>query len=333
MAYHSFWLSRGEFITLSLAMLSRAIPCILLSALALTCGNFSQTVRTPKPQPQLQKPTGDAEFYWVGHATVLMRLYDKWIITDPNFSPRTGGVVKRLTEVGIDTASLRPVDAIVISHNHFDHLDVPSLEMLKGSRHLFAPASGFLHIPRGLARNEHRVSPGYSLTEDGLEVFVVPVAHFGGRLLIDNLWDGEPYNGYVIRYKGITVFFAGDTGYHEEYFRQLRKHFTIDVALIPVGPAGGFGTGSGLGNAVHVNPYGAVQIFRDCGARYMIPIHHSTFYRRGGREMEMIKDAIAISGRRDYILLLEAGEAVEFKQTKTGFEKAGVVKGVTQLPP
>ena len=292
--------------------MTRVRTYLLLSLFVIGCGNFSSTVRTAKPAPQTSPHHGDAEFWWVGHATVLMRLHDKWIITDPNFSPRTGGVVKRLTEVGIDIASLKPVDAIVISHNHFDHLDVPSLKMLKGSRHLFAPASGFMYIPGGLARNEHRVAPGYSLEEDGLEIFVVPVAHFGGRLLIDNLWDGQPYNGYIIRYKGITVFFAGDTGYHKEYFRELRKFFKIDVALIPVGPAGGFGTGTGLGNAVHVNPYGALQIFRDCGARYMIPIHHSTFYRRGGREMEMIKDSIAISGASERILLLEAGEKGAF---------------------
>jgi L-ascorbate metabolism protein UlaG (beta-lactamase superfamily) len=283
---------------------------LLLAASA--CGNFSSAVKTPKPAPQSMRANNNIEFWWVGHATVLMRLYDKWVITDPNFSPRTGGVVKRLTEVGIDTASIRPVDAIVISHNHFDHLDAPSLEILKGSKHIFAPKSGFAYIPTGLMQVEHRVSPGYSHEEDGLKILSVPVAHFGGRLLVDNLWDGEPYTGYIIQYKDVTVFFAGDTGYHEEHFRELKKHFKIDVALIPVGPSGGFGTGSGLGNAVHVNPYGALQIFRDTGARYMIPIHHSTFYRVGGREMEMIKDSIAISGARERIFLLEAGESVSF---------------------
>jgi L-ascorbate metabolism protein UlaG (beta-lactamase superfamily) len=283
---------------------------LLLAASA--CGNFSSTVKTPKPAPQSMRANNNIEFWWVGHATVLMRLYDKWVITDPNFSPRTGGVVKRLTEVGIDTASIRPVDAIVISHNHFDHLDAPSLEILKGSKHIFAPKSGFAYIPTGLMQVEHRVSPGYSHEEDGLKILSVPVAHFGGRLLVDNLWDGEPYTGYIIQYKDVTVFFAGDTGYHEEHFRELKKHFKIDVALIPVGPSGGFGTGSGLGNAVHVNPYGALQIFRDTGARYMIPIHHSTFYRVGGREMEMIKDSIAISGTSERMLLLEAGESVSF---------------------
>jgi L-ascorbate metabolism protein UlaG (beta-lactamase superfamily) len=160
--------------------------------------------------------------------------------------------------------------------------------------------------------HEARVTEGYSYEEDGLKITPVPGAHFGGRVLVDNFWDGDPYTGYVIEYKGFTVFFAGDTGYDENKFAELRKYFKIDMALIPVGPSGGFGTGSGLGNSVHVNPYGALQIYRDTGARYMIPVHHSTFYRRGGREMDMIVDSIAISGRRENMFLIEAGEGVLF---------------------
>ncbi len=299
-------------------------PPLFLTFLA-ACGNFSGTVKTGKPAPQLVSAPEKIEFYWVGHATVLMRLYDKWIITDPNFSDRTGTVVKRLSEPGIDVASVKPVDAIVISHNHFDHLDAPSLRVLRGSGHLFAPPSGFNYTPHSVARHEHPASPGYSHEENGLKITSVPVRHFGGRMLVDNLWDGEPYTGYIIEYKGITVFFAGDTGYHEEYFRNLKRDYKIDVALIPVGPAGGF-TSGGIGNAVHVNPYGALQIYRDCGARYMIPIHHSTFYRRGGREMEMIKDSIAISGRSDYMLLLGEGDGVEFKKSRGVFSKTGVLR-------
>ena len=64
------------------------------------CGNFTSTVKTGKPQPQLSQATDKIEFYWVGHATVLMRIYDKWIITDPNFSMRTGTVRVSALAVG-----------------------------------------------------------------------------------------------------------------------------------------------------------------------------------------------------------------------------------------
>jgi L-ascorbate metabolism protein UlaG (beta-lactamase superfamily) len=65
---------------------------------------------------------------------------------------------------------------------------------------------------------------------------------------------------------------------------------------------------------VHVNPFGAVQIFKDINAKYMIPIHHSTFYRRGGSEMEMIKQAMEKSGQKEKIRLLLIGEKAEFKK-------------------
>ena len=150
---------------------------------------------------------------------------------------------------------------------------------------------------------------------DGVKITAVPVKHFGGRWLIDNLWDGEPYTGYLIEYKGVTVFFGGDTGYDDSIFKLVGKAYNIDIALIPVGPAGLL-TSSGLGNGVHVNPFGAVQIFKDVNAKYMIPIHHSTFYRRGGSEMEMLQEAIAKSGKKEKILLLNVGEKAEFKKEK-----------------
>jgi L-ascorbate metabolism protein UlaG (beta-lactamase superfamily) len=290
------------------------------SLILLACGNFTKVTRTSKPAPQLSPAAADVEILWVGHATVLMRIFDKWIITDPNFSSRTGAVVKRLSEPGIDTASLRPVDAILISHSHFDHLDRPSLHRLKGSVQIYAPESSLMYVPSGIARIQHGVNNGYSNEEEGLNIIAVPVSHFGGRLFLDNLWDGDPYTGYIIQYRGITVFFAGDTGYDPQKFTELGELFKIDIALIPVGPAGGFGTGSGLGNSVHVNPYGALQIFRDCKAKFMIPIHHSTFYRRGGREMEMILDAIAISGQRDSMRLLSEGESIWFNRGATGLD-------------
>ena len=248
---------------------------------------------------------------------MLIRLYDKWFYTDPNFSSYTGAVVKRMVEPGIDLKSIRPVDYILISHNHFDHLDQPSLRLLRGSRHLFVPEGGLTYIPKDVIREVHGVQNFDVYEEGGVRIAAVPVKHFGGRWLVDNLWDGQPYTGYIIQYRGVTVFFAGDTGYSETLFKNLKSEYNIDVALIPVGPAGGFSSG-GFGNAIHVNPLGGVQIFKDCGAKFMIPIHHSTFYRRGGREMDQIRQAIAESTRAEDIFLLDIGETVVLKRTRNG---------------
>jgi L-ascorbate metabolism protein UlaG (beta-lactamase superfamily) len=256
------------------------------------------------------------KFYWIGHATVLIQLFDKWIITDPNFSTRTGVVVKRFVEQALDLEKIKPIDIVLISHNHFDHLDQPSLRKLKNSKEIFFPVEGKAYIPEKIFLKETPVSENGWETYNSNDVLItpVPVQHFGGRWLIDNLWDGEPYTGYIIRYKGYTVFFAGDTGYNEKKFKAIGDAFQIDVSLIPVGPVS-YLTNSSLGNSVHVNPYGAIQIFKDTKSKYMIPIHHSTFYRRGGNEMEMLLDSVKKSNSQERIFILEQGECVEWKES------------------
>lgn len=279
-----------------------------------SCTLFYTTLKpsfTHAPQT-IQEPN-KLEVYWIGHATVFIRFYDKWIITDPNFSTTTGIIIKRFIEPGIDLEKLNKLDVILISHTHFDHLDQSSLRRLKGSKHLLAPEGGVTYIPGELFENVHAVNNGKTLELDGLKITAVPVKHFGGRWLIDNLWDGEPYTGYLIEYRGVTVFFGGDTGYDDSLFKSLGQSYNIDIALIPVGPASWI-TGGGFGNSVHVNPFGAMQIFKDTNAKYMIPIHHSTFYRRGGSEMEMIKQAMEKSGQKEKIRLLRIGEKAEFKK-------------------
>lgn len=288
-----------------------------------SCTLFYSTLKpsfTPAPQT-IQDPS-KLEFYWIGHATVLIRFYDKWIITDPNFSTTTGIIMKRFIEPGIDLEKLDKVDTILISHTHFDHLDQSSLRKLKGSKNLFAPLGGTTYIPDELFENVFAATPMKTFELDGLKITPIPVKHFGGRWLIDNLWDGEPYTGYLLEYKGVTVFFGGDTGYDETLFKLIGKAYNIDIALIPVGPASWI-TGGGFGNGIHVNPFGAVQIFKDLNAKYMIPIHHSTFYRRGGSEMEMIKQAMEKSGQKEKIRLLRIGEKAEFKKVADTIDLVG----------
>lgn len=297
-------------------------PILLLTAAALLAAFtlHCQAFRTLDPADYQPDPTigaaqlEDVELYWVGHATVLFKIKDKWFLTDPCFTEYLGGVVRRYVDVGIDVDKIPAADWVMISHTHYDHLDRPSLRMLSGSKQLLAPAGGVPYIPGGVFEEVHGVENWKSYTDaDGVKVTAVPAQHFGGRLIFDNLWDGEPYHGYVVEYAGVTVFFAGDTGYNDTMFKEIGERFDVDIALIPVGPSGNkSGFGRSLGKIVHVDPYEAVDVFRDVRAKWMIPIHHSTFYRRGGDERAMIDDAIAKSGLADRILLLNIGEKVEF---------------------
>lgn len=259
-----------------------------------------------------QSPDERVELYWIGHATTLVRIYDRWILTDPIWSDYVGPL-KRYVAPSMPIESLPFVDFTLISHTHLDHLDRPSLQRMPGSRHILAPRGGVGYIPPERFAFVHGVSPGDVVADEDLRVVVVPAQHFGGRYLIDNLWDGEPYQGYIVQYRDVTLYFAGDTGYNPRIFRELGEKYEIDIALIPVGPSGGPAwLRRNFGREVHVDPYEAITAFQETRARWMIPIHHSTFFRRGGAEMEMIQDAIQKSRLTDRILLLGVGESVAF---------------------
>ncbi len=277
------------------------------------CSLFQRVGPADYPAQQVKPESLEhVEAYWIGHATVLLRIYDRWILTDPCFSTYLGPV-KRFVEPALPPEALPELDWVLISHTHFDHLDRASLKRLPRTKRLLTPAGGAVYIPGVAAETISPVEDGTVVEGDGVRVTAVPAQHFGGRILIDNIWDGEPYTGYVIQYKDVTVYFAGDTGYNDTLFKRLGADYDIDIALIPVGPSGGNGLlREAIGKYVHVDPYEAVQAFKDTGARWMVPIHHSTFYRRGGSEMEMIQDAIAKSELRERILLVGVGERLAF---------------------
>ncbi len=291
---------------------------ILLHLNCILASQF-QSPELPRNRPSMKslKQTDSVQFYWIGHATVLIRLFDKWIITDPNFSTRTGVVVKRFVEPAINQFELEKFDAVLISHNHFDHLDQPTLKLFKGSGSVFMPEGGETYIPDGIFEKKIPVSESrwetYSV--NGILITPVPVQHFGGRWLLDNLWDGEPYTGYIIRYKGVTIFFAGDTGYSREKFKAIGSSFQIDLAIIPIGPMS-FLSARNLGNPVHVNPRGAIQIFKDTKASFMIPIHHSTFYNRGNSERELLESEMKDHSLKEKVFLIKQGECVKLDENK-----------------
>ena len=246
---------------------------------------------------------------WVGHATALIQIYDKIFITDPLFTNTIGMVVKRAVKPGLDPALLTKVDFTLISHMHFDHLSYGSLDML--------PKSGTLVFPDGLAeyipdfgfREEEELKPWDVIECDSVRITAVPVQHFNGRYGIDRGWmDERGYTGYIIEYRGIVVFFAGDTGYNSELFKEIGCRFKIDLAIIPIAP----GSGSGLGSQVHANPPGALAIFKDVGAHYMMPMQYGTMLFGSTANpqgpLDQLRAAAANEGISDRIIGLEVGE-------------------------
>jgi L-ascorbate metabolism protein UlaG (beta-lactamase superfamily) len=246
------------------------------------------------------------KIHWIGHATVLLQIYDKWILTDPNFSDQIGLIVKRYIYTPTEISELPEIDAVLISHTHFDHLDQPTLKQLKIKGNLFVPDGGGFYIPNIHEDKKVEMKPWDNHESNQVKVTAVPARHFGGRWLIDNLWDGDPYTGYVIEYKDVTIYFAGDTGYQKEQFIEIGKKFNIDVALLPVGPS------KGPNNPVHINPFEAVDTFLDLRAKYLIPMHYGTFYRSMESELPTLLQALQPLEKK--ALILSIGDTYEFKK-------------------
>lgn len=214
-------------------------------------------------------PGATLSVVWIGHSTVLLRLGHRFILTDPNL----GGaiyVMPRVTPASVTAEQLPPIQLVLLSHLHPDHFDRPTMKRLpRRTEVVFPPgAEGYT----GLVRQPDKdVSKFWvPLQRGGLRITPVPVRHSGGRFFVDALWN-KGYAGYVVEGFGRSVFFAGDTGYDKAAFREIGRRFPrLDLALVPIAPARG-------GNPHHASPQEAVQIFRDVGARYMIPIHFEAY--------------------------------------------------------
>ncbi len=211
---------------------------------------------------------------WVGHATCLIQIGDKIFLTDPIFTETAGMISKRRIEPGILPSSIDKLDYILISHIHFDHLSYGSLSMLPKSAVMILPTGSAEYIPEFGFSDYREMNPWTIFKADGVRITAVPVKHFNGRYGFDGAWQSHnTYTGYVIEYKGKTVFFAGDTGYDPEKFKEIGSKFAIDVALIPIAPI----EPHDFMKRVHANPEEALKIFADVNAKIMIPIHHRTF--------------------------------------------------------
>jgi N-acyl-phosphatidylethanolamine-hydrolysing phospholipase D len=246
---------------------------------------------------------------WIGHATVLIRIRDRWILTDPLLGRRMAHLVPREIAAGIDPRELPALSAVLISHAHVDHLDVPSLEQLSATTVLVPPGAAKF-IP-GKQRDVVPLTTWQSWSHDGLTITAVPSSHGDGRYMID-FWNRHTHTGYVIQYRGLTVYFAGDTGYIARDTEAIRKQFAIDVALVPVGPAGRAKWIESWRADVHATPEAAMQLFQMSGAQWMVPIHFGAFYKDIRAELPLIRRAIEHAHVERRVRVLEVGETTEF---------------------
>ena len=208
---------------------------------------------------------------WLGHSTVLLDVAGVRILTDPLLRNR----VAHLRRVAPDVPRIGPVDAILLSHAHLDHLDVPSLRRLPHDTTVVVPTGLRGKMRRLGYRHVHEVVAGDVVDIGGVAVRATFASHSPGRLLPTG---AEPV-GYLIE-GGTPTYFAGDTDLCDE-LRELQGH--VQVALLPI---------SGWGPRVpegHLDPDRAAQALELIRPRTCIPIHWGTFrplYRRRAYEAD-----------------------------------------------
>jgi len=220
---------------------------------------------------------------WVGHSTVLLQIEDKVILVDPVFEDVISGIVLRKVEAGLDMKNIPKLDIVAVSHAHMDHMSLGSLKDLDDrfpKAKLVIPVGSEEYLPSydmdmirlKTANSKELGYIGETREIDGVKITAVFAQHQGGRYGMDSYsWKVPGCTGYIIEYKGITVFYAGDTTYDEFAYKYLGTQYNIDLALIPVGPCRDCETD---GSYYHVASLGALKVFDELKADYMIPVHY-----------------------------------------------------------
>jgi len=200
---------------------------------------------------------------FVGHATVLIDLDGVRLLTDPVLRNR----VTHLRRAGkVDPAALRGLDAVLISHLHYDHLDMPSLQRLGRDLPVIAPkGSGGLIRKKAAVKNVVELVEGEQIEIGALTVRATSASHDTGRLPFGV--KADPL-GYLVSGAGTSVYFAGDT----DVFDEMAALAPVDVALLPI-----WGWGPSMGPG-HMDPVRAAQAAALLQARVAIPIHWGTYY-------------------------------------------------------
>ena len=230
----------------------------------------------PFPAP-VRAPADQIAITFIGHSTFLVQVGGIAILTDPIWSDRCSPVSfagpKRARKPGQSLDALPGVDLLLVSHNHYDHLDLPTLRQI---RRRWNPAAvtglgNARHLAKAGVRDAVELDWWHATETAGARVTYVPAQHFSIRTLYDR--DRSLWGGFIVEAGGAVVYFAGDTGYCPHFAEIGRRFPRIDVALLPIGAY----EPRWFMRQQHVNPEEAVRIHRDLGARQSIAMHFGTF--------------------------------------------------------
>jgi L-ascorbate metabolism protein UlaG (beta-lactamase superfamily) len=259
---------------------------------------------------------GQVAITFIGHATFLIRTARTTFITDPVFTSHAGpfGITgpRRVRPPALSPSQLPQVNFVLLSHNHYDHLQPSSLALFEGT-----PVIAPLGVGRYLHRGGHgtegaRELDWWQTANVGAEVTCVPAQHFSAR----TPWDKNRtlWCGFVVRVDGVTIYFAGDSGYSPQFAEIGERCPGIDVALIPIGAY----EPRWFMTPMHMNPDEAVRAHLDVRPRLSIGMHFGTFQLTDegiDEPLEALDAARAEHGvSADVFRTLDFGETLVFSQ-------------------
>ena len=240
-----------------------------------------ETRRKVEPAPFVPKPSSWSDnqitLAWLGHSTVLVNFYGIRILTDPALASHVGisiglGTIgpKRFVAPALSVSQLPPVDVLLLSHAHMDHIDLPTLRLLsKTPATITARATRDLLTGTGLQQVTELGWGDRTLYRNGngdIQIQAFEVKHWGQR------WPSEQprgYNGYILRREGQAIIFGGDTAITPA-FGEIRSKGPFEVAVMPIGAYRPW-----IWN--HCTPEEALSMANAVRARYLLPVHHQTF--------------------------------------------------------
>jgi L-ascorbate metabolism protein UlaG (beta-lactamase superfamily) len=214
---------------------------------------------------------GNPRVTFLGHATILIDMDGVRVLTDPILRARVGPLVR--LRAPIDEGHWRGIDAVLISHSHWDHLDYGSLRMLGLGTHIVVPRGMAAQLRRHDFRHVTEVVPGDDVEVDGIRIEAVHAEHRGFRPLVGGT---ELAIGYVV-HGSQRHYFAGDTAY---FAGMADLDVGLDLALLPV-----WGWGPTARPSEHLDPLGAARALAVIRPRFAVPIHWGTLHPVGMRWM------------------------------------------------
>jgi len=290
------------FYRIPLPTILLSLTTVFITIILMSSSGFTEEAGKAESLKQVSKKKLKVTF--IGHATALIEIGELRIITDPVFSDRIS-TVKRHALPGLKLDELPDLTAILVSHAHYDHFDLPTLAKMDKDIPIVLPP-GLKRLARSLKERKFiELKYWNSCNLESAKITAVPAKHYGGRWMVDSLY--RPANGYIIESGGFTIYFPGDTARRND-FEKIGKEFNIDLALLPIGayrPAF-------IMKKAHIGPADAVEVFEILNAKMMIPIHWGTFklsLEPLDEPVKVLKEIINKKGLNNRVIILNPGEA------------------------